>query len=103
MLGGKYEVHGYNDKEKMVARVVANTIDEIKRAVTDMYFNADVKRISVQSPVEALMKTKEGVDLVEKIIGELIDTLNRRTKEFIDTIKTTNKELSKICNAICMK
>lgn len=91
MLEGVCSVRGYNDKEILIARIVATTIYDIKQAVSDMVFIPEVKRISIQALGEETMKTKEGVDLDKKM------------NELIDSLKTTNKELSKICNAICMK
>lgn len=88
---GAYTVCGYNDKEQMIARVVADKIESIKRAVANMYFDVEVKSIGIQAYGDEPTKVKDYADLYEKM------------DELIENLKTTNKELSKICNAICMK
>lgn len=91
MWSNEYVIYGYNKEGKAFMRLNARTLDGIRTAIGEMYLTDTVKRISIQAFGEEPMKTKEGVDLDEKM------------NELIDSLKTTNKELYKICNAICMK
>lgn len=91
MWNNEYVIYGYNEEGKAFMQLNARTLDGIRKVIGEMYLIGAVKRISIQAFGEEPMKTKEGIDLEEKF------------DELIDNLKTTNKELSKICNAICMK
>lgn len=91
MWSNEYIICGYNKEGKVLMRLNARTLDGIRTAVGEMYLTDAIKRISIQARGEEQMTVKESSGIDEKL-GSLIDTL-----------KTTNKELSKICNAICMK
>lgn len=91
MWSNEYVIYGYNKEGKVLMRLNARTLDGIRTAVGEMYLTDTIKRISIQAFGEEPMRNKEDVELDEKM------------NELIDNLKTTNKELSKICNAICMK
>lgn len=91
MWNNEYVIYGYNNEGKVVMCLKANALDGIRRIIGEMYCIDIVKRISIQANGEEPMKVKESAGIDEKF------------DNIIDNLKTTNKELSKICNAICMK
>lgn len=91
MWSNAYVIYGYDKDGNVFKHLNARTLVGIRTAVDEMYLTDAIKRISIQAFGEEPMRNKEDVELDEKM------------NELIDNLKATNKELSKICNAICMK